>query len=160
MIKQAPPVVVMHHCMVSHIQQPQRSCFMCSRQTARAASSSSHKRCWCRRSVQYMATPRNDISRKRQVNRARWGRDGFVSQAGNRREGFTGLLHMDVLDASSRLLPPHRPHESMFWWKICCDYMFTVKRHTRCVSTIVRKWVRVGAGCTLHGNQIQSKSDF
>lgn len=27
----SPPVVSLSHCMVSHIQQPHRSCFMCSR---------------------------------------------------------------------------------------------------------------------------------
>lgn len=27
----SPPVVGLSHCMVSHIQQPHRSCFMCSR---------------------------------------------------------------------------------------------------------------------------------
>lgn len=79
----SPPVVSLSHCMVSHIQQPHRSCFICSRYTAKAASSSSHTRCGRRRSVQYMATPRNDISRKRQVNRARWGRGGVVSYATN-----------------------------------------------------------------------------
>lgn len=161
----SPPVVCLCHCMVSHIQQPHRSCFMCSRQTARAASSSSHKRCWCRRSVQYMATPRNDINRKRQVNRARWGWDGVVSQSGNRREEFTGLLSTSVSavlfsDVSFLVLTPQRPPQPMFWWKIWCDCMFTVTQCTRCVFiSTIRKWVRV-AHCALHGNQMKSKAAF
>lgn len=61
-------------------------------------------------------------------------------------------------DVSFLLLSPQRPHQPMFWCKIWCDCMFTVKHCTRCVSTI-KKWVRV-AGCTLHGNQIKSKPDF